>query len=258
VAIMQPLAVGGYMDNHGHTLELLSLLDAVIDIVRGRGEESREELHLLISKRANAFAERGDWANALIAYQETYDTAPNSQRRAMALSIMGRILYSQSEFERGDALFSQGLALAQAQDDDFAWAFALQQRTAAAGNNGDYEKAKDYGSQAVAVARRFKEQAPSFWGYSLVNLGSAEMHLGNLSNAIEIHQEALAIGEQEANSRLKADALHALGLDLHAMGEYAEARDKLNQATKIYQAIGNTVKEAEVVVFLNRAEELGK
>jgi tetratricopeptide (TPR) repeat protein len=105
------------------------------------------------------------------------------------------------------------------------------------------------------VASRFRDVNPVIWQYSMHNWGSAEMHLGNVAGAIDIHRQLLALAEQEGNARLKVGSLHALGLDLHAQGDLAAARQHLTQALAIYREIGHTAKEAEVDHFLHRLKE---
>jgi len=68
ITIVETLATCGYLDTHGHTLALLRLLDAAIDVMRTRPDTER--LHHLLSKRGNASFNQGDFAAAVEFYRQ--------------------------------------------------------------------------------------------------------------------------------------------------------------------------------------------
>ena len=64
LTIVETLAVGGYLDDHGHTLDLLRLLDVAIDLV----PDDPARCHMLVTKRGNADVNRGEYAGAVNLY----------------------------------------------------------------------------------------------------------------------------------------------------------------------------------------------
>ncbi|MBP6789361.1 MAG: tetratricopeptide repeat protein, partial [Candidatus Promineofilum sp.] len=90
--------------------------------------------------------------------------------------------------------------------------------------------------------------------YSLLNLGSVEVKLNHPAEALRLHEEAHALLGRAANIRLRADVVHALGIDLARLGRPDEARERLNQACEQYRQIGNTAKELEVSAFLKQMD----
>ena len=94
MAIVTTLATSGYLDTHGHTLALLRLLDAAIDVVRGVvvvGADTAD-LHHLLSKRGNACYNQGDFAAAVELYREALPLSPTGQRRVVVLSVIAKVL----------------------------------------------------------------------------------------------------------------------------------------------------------------------
>ena len=250
LSIVSDLALGSHMRVYGHTPDFLALLDQAIDRLGAAGDDPRR--HYLLGKRGNAYFERGEWARALEHYQATLATAPNDTRRAMVLAVIGRTHYYLNDRAAGDDAFAQARALAETQDDGLK-AFVLEMQSWAAGVAGDYEAAHDYATQEAALARGFND-APERLVYSLLNLGSVEVKLNHPAEALRLHEEAHALLGRTANIRLRADVVHALGIDLARLGRPDEAHERLNQACEQYRQIGNTAKELEVSAFLKQMD----
>jgi hypothetical protein len=251
ISIVSVLATGGYMDARGHTPDFLTLLDETIGAVIQKGTEQNETLHHLLGKRGNAFFDRGDWERAFEAYQAALELAPNPARKAMLLGAIGKVCSRQGRYDEADGYFGQGHELAQANHDDRALAFVLEQQSVAAGHKGDFETARQFAAQAVEVNRRLEDQDPLGMGYSLLNLGSAEFETG-IHKALSIHQRVYEIARDEGDLDLMALVLYALGCDYHALYEYDEARKHLREARGLFRKIGCTAEETEVTVFMKQ------
>jgi tetratricopeptide (TPR) repeat protein len=252
VAIVGALALNGYMDSYGHSLEFLELLDAAIGAVRQRGAEDRELLHYLVGKLGNANLDRGKLAEARKAYKEALKLAPNPRRRIMALAVLGKVCYQEQAYWVGDAYFACGHQVVKAnKNDQVGLGFLLQQQSVAKGIQGDDEAARAFASQAVEVNEQFRDQNPIRLLYSLLNLGTAEFKLGN-PKAIEIHQQGYTIALEKGHTRLAADMLYSLAQEYHTLGETEQVRDRLVEARKLYQEIGDVAYEREVAQFMEK------
>lgn len=258
VTIISTLALGGYMDSYGHSTEFLELLDIVIDVVRERGDSEREHLHYLVGKRGNAYVDRGQLADARKAYQVALDLAPNLRRQIMAGAVLGKICYQQGDYGEGDTHFARGhTAVVASNNDPLALGFLLQQQSVSKGLQGDYEAARHFASQAVSINEQFRDANPARLLYSLLNLGTAELKLGN-PHAIDIHQEGYAIALEKGHLRLAADMLHSLAQDYEFLGYREQARNKLIEAQKLYHDVGDVAYEREVVLFIKRLDVIGQ
>lgn len=253
--IISDLAMGRYMRVYGHSLEFLSLLDQAIGYLRRDGGND-PRLHYLLGKRGNAYFERGELANSLNAYRETMATAPSDQRRAMAGAVIGRTLYHMGDYDAGDAAFAEAHAVAAELADDSLTAFIFEMQSWSAGVQGDYERAREFASREATLARALANVAPDRLFYSLLNLGSVELRLGNFEKALALHTEGYDLIKDGAETRLKADILHALGIDLTRLERIGEATERLVEARDLYRQIGNTAKETEVIEFMREAVDI--
>src|SRR5262249_39791295 len=129
VSIIEAIAVGGYLDDHGHTLALLRLLDQAIETVRGWDGPYRERLHYLVGKRANAAYHRGEFAAAVDAYREALAFAPTPQRRAIVLGGIGKALAELGRHEEADKHFVEAYDLTRRHEDDHGTLRVLEQHS---------------------------------------------------------------------------------------------------------------------------------
>lgn len=256
VAIITDLATGGYLDARGHTPEFARLLDETIRLVEQRGTEYDEMRHYLIGKRGNIYVYLGDWENALAAYQMALNLSPDDKRRAILLSGMGKVCSELKLYTETEACFRKACDLAESQGEAMTLAFVLQQQSVAAGRREDYETARDAASRAVRIIRSVPTQNDIRLAYSLLNLGSAEIELGNVQQAIALHTEAYRIAETQSELALKAAVLYALGQDYHVMGHRNEAQQKLEQARRLFGEIECTTYEIECALFMREHEYL--
>jgi len=151
-AIVETIATGGYLDDHGHTLGFLRLLSDAIAAVRAQSPTDVARLHLLVTKRGNAYYNQGDLVAAVDDYREALELAPTPQRRAILLGVLGKVLSDLGDHDDADVHFAEAYSITEADSDDHATLRVLEQHSIAAGQRQDYGLARDLAIRGVALA----------------------------------------------------------------------------------------------------------
>ena len=107
--------------------------------------------------------------------------------------------------------------------------------------------------QLVGAWKRTDERENWNYGSALINLGNAYNSLGEYQQAIDFHQQFLAIAQQIGDRHGEAISLNNLGNAYNSLGEYQQAIDFLQQSLAIAQQIGDRHGEAISLVNLGRA-----
>jgi len=223
------------------------------------------------------------------------DAAPYA--RAGALSGLGHILAAQTDFERAEVCFEDGLALYKELGDqervadclgllgwvaenrlDTARATALYQESLAAaresGNrtsvpnvlnglafiafeSGDLERALELWEEALTLARERRNASAT--SSILREMGHAEFARGNYEQATVFFEEALTSGQKLDNKGIVVLCLLSLGLVATAQGEPHRARTLLKESLSINLELQSTLAIAEDLEGLaGVAEALGQ
>ena len=85
------------------------------------------------------------------------------------------------------------------------------------------------------------------------NLGNAYYSLGQYPQAIDYHQQQLAIAREIGDRRGEASSLGNLGNAYHALGQYPQAIEYQQQSLAIAREIGDRTEEANSLFNLYRA-----
>lgn len=252
IDLMRIVAAGGYMDEHGHTLTLLARLDEAITLAREEGDTRLEDLHYLVSKRGNAYYERGDLAAAGRCYQETADTAQALHLEERHIRAQCLAYDTASELGQIEAAESGLRALESrvvAQGDDAliacvyeAWAYHHER-------HDNYRQCREYAMREAEIGRRLSDD-PSSLFFGLLNWGIAEKALDNAARSRELLEEALKIGRYNEVATWEAGASHALTETLIALGDKEAARQHAERALVLFRQIGFTARVAEVEKLL--------
>jgi tetratricopeptide (TPR) repeat protein len=243
--IVEALATGGYLDEHGHTLGLLRVLDDAIDLVRT--ETGRR--HTLLTKRGNAAYNQGDHEQAIQLYVQALDLAPTPQRRVILISLIGKVLAELGRHDEAEEQFAQAYALAETDAGDEARLRILEQHSVAAFRRSDYTRVRDLTREGLEVARRLKSE--TLEAIFLNNLGTAEFELG-LCEAINLHRQAQEVAKKIDNEHILALTHRTLGADYHAQERFEVARDQFAEALRLYGKLGQDTREANLRTFLRR------
>jgi tetratricopeptide (TPR) repeat protein len=245
VAIVTTLATCGYLDTHGHSLTVLRLLDAAIDVVRGvvRGGADPADLHHLLSKRGNACYNQGDFAAAVELYREALPLSPTEQRRVVVLSVIAKVLAEDGQHDEAEQTFDQAYALAESTSDDVGTMRILEAHSVAAFRLRDFARVRELTERGVELARSLGDRSAE--AIFLNNLGSANFELG-VEVALRYHQEAMAIAVDTNNEHILALTNRCIGADYHAQEHYDQARQHFVEALRLYARLGQTQREAKV------------
>ncbi len=255
VSIMATLAMGGYpqaeapsyMDVHGHSLALLARLDDAIAAARQMGAPGSDVLHYLLSKRGNAFVDRCDPEQGLLAYRAALELAPSITRKVTVLSVMARVLAKEGKSTDARQLFEQAYQLAETHRDYNGMIRVLEQQSWAASFTKDFAAVRDLAVRGIEVSVQYGDRVRE--GYFRINLGSAELELG-VRKALICHQEARAIAHELSDNVLMAHTLNALGHDYHALEQAGEAREHFLQGYRLSTELGNTQSAGETAAFM--------
>ena len=158
-------------------------------------------------------------------------------------------------------LYDQCLACAQRIPDTMkakaVEASALGNLGSACSGLGQYHRAIEYHTQALAISQEIGDQQGE--GTRLCNLGIAHHCLGQYARAIEYLNQALAIFKQIYEREEEGKVLGYLGLVYTDLGKYERAIERLNQALAISEEIGDRKSQGDHLGNLGRAyQSLGQ
>lgn len=241
ITIVETLATSGYLDTHGHTLALLRLLDAAIDVMRAGPQSQR--LHHLLSKRGNASFNQGDFAAAVAFYRQALPLAPTAQRRVIMLSVIAKALAEDGRHEQAEESFRQAYALAEAEADDVGTMRTLEAHSVAAFRQRDFARVRELTERGIQLSRRLGDRAAE--AIFLNNLGSANFELG-VETALRYHREAMAIAVDTNNEHILAITNRCVGADYHAQENFEQAQRHFAEALRLYGRLGQSQREAKV------------
>jgi class 3 adenylate cyclase/predicted ATPase len=123
----------------------------------------------------------------------------------------------------------------------------LSQLGLIARREGDYEQAKDWYQQALALFRSEAAYAPEEAGAfarALTGLGFVHRQQGDYDQARIRYQQALDLNRQSGNRRGEADSLFGLATTAYYQRRFAEELEYLKQTIRIQRTIGDRAGEA--------------
>jgi tetratricopeptide (TPR) repeat protein len=279
-SIIRVLALDGYFDARGHTMDFLLLLDKVLKYFRVRKNEETlnsdqlEILHYLLAKRGTAYFHRGDYENAAKIYKESLQLTDEVSRTVLLSGVTGKALSFQGNYDEAEKYFEEGKKVAEEAKDDFLLSFILDQEALAAGEKEDHDTVRHIVAKQVVINERLlaTNQDPSqkiplleALIFSLVNLGTAEIMLAvqqqpatdnavvhkQIQSAQAIFKRAEQIAITIDNSFLQANVLHALAESYHFLDEREKAQDLFEEARTLYSSRGAVSREKLIVTFMH-------
>jgi tetratricopeptide (TPR) repeat protein len=245
LTIVETLATGGYLDDHGHTLGLLRQVDEAIDLVR----DQPPRRHTLLTKRGNAAYNQGEHEQAIGLYVRALDLSPTGQRRVILLSLIGKVLAELGRHDEAEEQFEQAYALATSMGDEHARLRILEQHSVAAFRRGDYERVREVAREGLDLSQRLGERFQE--AIFLNNLGTAEFELG-VNAAVALHRRAQDVAEDLDNDHLRALTHRTLGADFHALERFEPARAEFAEALQLYEKLGQNTREAKLRVLMRQ------
>jgi tetratricopeptide (TPR) repeat protein len=247
--IMFVLAVRGFMDARGHTLLLLEQLDNAIDAAREMQPQPAETLHFLLSKRGNAYVNQGNLAQAFTTYKQAFELAPNPNRKAILMSVIGTVRFRQGQDDSASYL-EQAYQIAKSNQDDLALSIVLEHQGHQAKSQHNHEGALRYFKEALAVAERLPNIDRQF--FALLNVGALEYELGQANEALASHKLAYQLAQQNDNILWIANALQCMGEDYDKLGDRKLAQENFSAALASFRAFGATARVEEMIAFMTQ------
>ncbi len=175
---------------------------------------------------------------------------------ATVLHHSGRVAWMQGNFEVARAYCSEALAIAREVDDRNAVSVSLNTLATIDARQGDFDLAGRLLTESIAIMREIGDR----WGisYVLLNQGNVEQHLCNYDKARELYNESLAIRREFGDRSGITDCLNQLGILEGIQGRFAAARDCFIESLTIRRELGSRLKIAASINNLGIVEkELG-
>ena len=203
----------------GHNLEMALRLGAALErfwVVRGHRSEGRSFLERALAENKGV-------------------TTPV---RAKALITAARLAFSQSDYERGEILAREGLALFRELGDVRGIALALDRLGMAAWRRGNFAVARSLMEEDLSLFRKLGDRERVAW--SLFTLGLLDSKQGEYSRAQTLFEESLSMHRALGNKRGMAASLNQLaGGILLTQGNQELARSLLEEALSLNKEIGD-------------------
>jgi len=187
-------------------------------VVRGRIDEART------------------WHTRLLARRSYLSLA----MQVRTLSNAGWLAQVQGEYKAADAIYEDGLALARRTDDPELISLMLHSLGAAAGRQGNYRRAEENMSEAVAIEQEAVggEMNPSL-AVLLNNLSIVTMHLGDYERSASLLQKSLDFKRAQGDQLGIASSLANLGKLALLRQDYAGAESYFHESLALRQMSGD-------------------
>ena len=156
----------------------------------------------------------------------------------------------QGDYQRQQALLLQALPHAQARDDRSAQVFFLMMLGIAREEQHDYVAAQHDFESALTLVHPLHYSSLEL--RVLQNLGSSHWAAGNFTEAQHYLQEALTRAQEVDQKDSITFATACLGALAYTLGDYANARARLERAQQAYLALGDQVLAARIVALPQR------
>jgi CHAT domain-containing protein/Flp pilus assembly protein TadD len=172
---------------------------------------------------------------------EKWREAKERKSEAQTLNRLGVVYANLSQYEKARGYFEQALAISREIKDRLGEGFALNALGIVYRSLSQYEQAKDYYEQSLAIKREIKDRLGE--GATLNNLGLVYENLSQYEKAHAYYEQALAISREIKDRRSEGFALNNLGIVYRSLSQYEQAKDYYQQALVIMREIKNRLGE---------------
>jgi tetratricopeptide (TPR) repeat protein/predicted Ser/Thr protein kinase len=169
--------------------------------------------------------------------------APTSELASEAVDVLAEVAYTRGHWAAADSLWriKQEIAVATADADSLALAYALLDRSFAAEQRGDIETAMAQVARTARIHEAYFDPDHPRMLFLRNRQGDIAKAAGQYLESVGHHEEALRIAEQiyEPDHISLADALWRLGLSYHAVNRLDDSVQAMQRALAIRrQALG--------------------
>ena len=232
-----------------HAYRQYALMEAINAYTRAieigaRLDLSADQIRHSYLTLGRAYELRAQYDDALATYGELEHLAQKIGDQSLELAAVSSTATIYSTFTshydppKGLALSERALTLARLLNDEPAQAKILWNLLLGNYSVGQPAQAMEYGAQSLEIARRLnlREQlAYTLHDYSNI----VGVVTSDISGALALKEEALAIWRELGNRAMLADGLSSIGTPLTNLGRYQEAIDNLEEALRITEEIDN-------------------
>lgn len=150
--------------------------------------------------------------------------------------LLGLVLREQGDFAGATAIFEERVAFHREIGDREGVAIGLLGLSDIARDQGDVAGVRKYGAESLASLQGLEVQ----WikGFTLNSLALAAYREGNLTQALTLIRESVAIFRSQKADGSLSEVLITLGHILRAKGEMAEAHEALTEALRLAWLLG--------------------
>jgi len=177
------------------------------------------------------------WLERLLARDEDLGCGTASSVRARALHGAGVLAYSQNDYERAMALYTESRKLYEGLGRPPGLALVLNSLGNVARDRGDFGRAAALFVESLKL-QRVQGDA---WGTALAlnNLGVVTEEQGDYGRAMTLYEESLALRRGLADQRGIADLLNNLGNVARMTGDHGRAAALLAESLALRRELGN-------------------
>jgi ATP/maltotriose-dependent transcriptional regulator MalT/DNA-binding SARP family transcriptional activator len=225
----------------GETGEAVRYHHLFRDFLQARFEQEQPgEVQNLLHCIAAAYTQQEEWEKAYAAYQRIGDISATANLVEKA----------GPSFVRDSRLATLANWIESLPEDVIAYRpVLLSHKGAVLVVKGQVEKGLIYLDQAEAALRT--HQYTSDLARTLARRATARRFLGNYEASLDDGYEALALCDQDNNSRsTRAEALRAIGMSLYHLGRLSEATEKFSQSLEEHISLGESPNIALVQMEL--------
>ncbi len=170
-------------------------------------------------------------------WQKTRESKLPAKIGASALTALGGLAVTASDFATGREYHEQSLALYRELNDLRGQAQALSDLGRAAFEQGDYAAARPFTSEGLDLWRELGDEYGA--AGSLNTLGLVACEQGDYTTAVACYHESLDLRRAIGDRRGVATQLNNLGVVYRRQGDYAGAKSAFSEAVEMQRELGN-------------------
>jgi predicted ATPase/DNA-binding SARP family transcriptional activator len=165
------------------------------------------------------------------------ERAVPGEARAKALSGAGVLAWNQGDYEAARLFYEESLAIKRASEEQLAISAQLNNLGNLAMDQGDYEMARRYHEESLDIKRDLGDEQGI--AVSLGNLGIVAYKQGHYETARAFYEESLEIKRKLADKRGISITVGNLGNVLFEQGDYPAARSLLAESLALKRELGD-------------------
>lgn len=159
--------------------------------------------------------------------------------RAKGLSALGHLEWSLANLAEARSALEESLTLARKFEDNISIGWALAFLGAVAGFQGDYEAARNYLEESLAITPDSGVVAKNTRGVALGFLGDLPMHEGNYDQAQELYDQSIRLLRQVQSNNFLTYPLRRSGYAALHQGQSDRAVDLFKESLALNQKLGH-------------------